>query len=240
MTLVQDPGRAAKPVLMSRFIRSGVRGRARSLALQFGLKKLNDAVPDDWKVPDSDIAVRAIAAADAVCPDFIIRHSYRTYCFGALLAARDGLKLDREIFFLAAILHDLGLSEKHADDAGSFEWVGAGLAHDFCLQNGQAEERAALVHDAIALHTSAGIANKCQPEIAMVHFGAGLDLFGMRLEEIPADVLAAILEKHSRDDFKACFGPCLQHQADTKPKSSIAGPMALGLSDMIQETLGNA
>lgn len=240
MTLVQDPGRAAKPVLVSRFMRSGLRGTSRSLAIRLGLKKLVDVVPDDWKIPDSDLATKAVATVEALCPDFIVRHSYRTYCFGALLAARDGLKLDRETFFLAAILHDLGLSETHADDPGSFEWVGARLAHRFCLDQGAAEARAELVHNAIALHTSAGIANKQVPEIAMVHFGAGLDLFGMKLDEVPPAALASILEAHPRDGFKACFPPCLQHQADTKPGSSIAGPMALGLSDMIQEKLGAA
>jgi len=238
MSLIPDPGRAAKPVLISRFVRSGMRGGIRSLALRLGLKRLDAVVPDDWKVPDSDLAKRAVLTVEALCPAFIVRHSYRTYCFGALLAARNGLKLDRETFFLAAILHDLGLSDQHRNDAGSFEWVGARLAYDFCLNNQQVEARAELVHNAIALHTSAGIANKHVPEIAMVHFGAGLDLFGMRLDEVPPASLEAILDAHPRGDFKDCFSPCLHHQADTKPDSSIAGPMALGLSDMIQETLG--
>ncbi len=240
MTLIPDPGRAAKPVLISRFVRSGIGGNLRSLALRLGLKRLEDIVPDDWKIPDSDLACRAVQTVEALCPGFIVRHSYRTYCFGAVLAARNGLKLDKETFFLAAMLHDLGLSEKHADDPGSFEWVGARLAHRFCLDQGEAEARAELVHNAIALHTSAGIAGKHVPEIAMLHFGAGLDLFGMKLDEVPPLSLASILEAHPRDGFKACFSPCLQHQADTKPDSNIAGAMALGLSDMIREKLDAA
>lgn len=63
----------------------------------------------------------------------LVAHSERTYCFGALLAACDGLKLDKELFYLGCILHDLGLSEAHKEDLGSLEWVGAGLGRTFCL-----------------------------------------------------------------------------------------------------------
>lgn len=237
MTLARDPGRAAKPVMISRFIWADIRGKARQAARFVGLRRLRDAVDDAWKAPDSELATRAITLANALCPEFMVHHSYRTYYFGALLAARNGLALDRETLFVSALLHDLGLSDKHADDPGSFEWVSARLAHAFCLENGQSEVNAALVHDAIALHTSAGIADTMQPEIAMVHFGAGMDLFGLRIEELPEKSLRHILETHPRHDFKTCFGPCLQHQADTKPDSQIAGPVSIGLIDMIRETL---
>ena len=68
----------------------------------------------------------------------------------------------------------------------------------------------------------------------------GLDLFGMQLDEGPPMAPASILEAHPRDGFKECFTHCMHHQANTKPEASIAGPMALGMSDMIQETLGAA
>jgi len=240
MTLAVDPGRSAKPFLILRFMRAGLRGARRDLALKLGLRRLHEVLPDQWQVPDSDLAQKAQRLAESLCPDFMVRHSHRTYCFGALLAARNGLTLDREVLFVSALLHDLGLSDQHKDDDGSFEWISARLAHDFCLENGQAEAYAALVHDAVALHTSAGIADTKQPEIAMVHFGAGMDLFGMRVKELPRVDLDRILDRHPRDGFKTCFGPCLQHQAAVKPRSQIAGPMAIGLEDMILDDLAAA
>ena len=119
---------------------------------------------------------------------------------------------------MAAMLHDLGLCDAHAADPGSFEWVGARLAHSFCCDNDQGEAMAATVHNAIALHTSVGIADRCAPEIALLHFGTGMDLFGMRLDEMPGDTLELVLADHPRGAFKAEFSPCLSHQAETKAR----------------------
>lgn len=239
MSLMEDPGRPSKPALIGRILRARSRTVRRKLGQRFGLRTLEDVLPEDWSVPDSEVARKAEKAARALCQDFVIEHSYRTYCFAAILATRDGLKIDREVVFIASILHDLGLSDPHKDDEGSFEWVGARLAHNFCKNEGLAEERAALVHNAIALHSSLGIADKSTPEIAMVHFGAGTDLFGMRIDDVPALDLSRLLEAHPRDSFKTCFSACLMHQAETKPNSHIAGPVALGIEGRIVADLGD-
>ena len=225
------------PILATRFIASEVRARVRAVAIRSGLTKLYEAVPADWDVPDSKFAQQAIDSARELCPEFMMRHCFRSYCFGAILAARNRLSLDRETFFVAAMLHDLALSDKHADDPGSFEWVGARLAHDFCVEREQEESRAATIHNAIALHTSLGIAHRYQPEIAMLHFGTAMDLFGMRLDEIPADLLHGVLSEYPRLAFKSEFSPCLAHQASAKPESHIAGAVGVGILDRMQEFL---
>ncbi len=209
----------------------------RRMSRALGFNKLHDALPDNWAVPDSSIATQAIEAAVALCPEFMIRHCFRSYCFGAILASRNQLSLDRETFFISAMLHDLGLSETHAEQTGSFEWVGARLAHQFCLDAEQTEARATIVHNAIALHTSLGLADRYQPEIAMLHFGTAMDLFGMRIEEVPAATLNEVLERYPRGDFKTEFSPCLGHQAEVKPESQIAGAVGIGILDRIQEQL---
>jgi hypothetical protein len=129
------------------------------------------------------------------------------------------------------------LSDTHADDPGSFEWVGARLAHAFCLDTGQTEVRAATVHNAIALHTSVGIVDRFQPEIALLHFGTGMDLFGTRLDEIDKETLELVLAEYPRGAFRAEFSPCLSHQARQKPDSQIAGAVGIGIADRIKEEL---
>lgn len=235
--LVSDPGRPSKLVLAHRFLSSEVRTGLRRLSRALGFHKLHDAVPEDWAIPDSKFAVQAIETANALCPEFMVRHCFRSYCFGAILAARNQLTLDRETFFVAAMLHDMGVTDTHADDPGSFEWVGAGLAHAFCLKAEQSEVRAATVHNAIALHTSLGLADRYQPEIAMLHFGTAMDLFGMRVDEMPRDTLELVLSDYSRGAFKAEFSQCLSHQAQSKPDSQIAGAVGIGILDRIQEQL---
>lgn len=236
--LAADPGRPSTAVLGARFMKSELQMLLNRLLRAAGLRKLHDALPQDWAIPDSQFAVQAIEHARALCPPYMIDHSFRAYSFGAILAARNKLKLDREVFFVAAMLHDLGLSDQHVNDPGSFEWVGARLAYDFVRKDQQANDEqsewvAATVHNAIALHTSVGIVGGEVPEIALLHYGTGMDLFGMRLDEIPADALHELLTRYPRTDFKATFGQCLQHQADTKPASQIAAAVGIGICDRI-------
>ena len=60
--------------------------------------------------PDSRIANDALAYAEETHVAPLLRHSWRTYYFGALIASHDGIEFDRELSFAAAILHDLGLT----------------------------------------------------------------------------------------------------------------------------------
>lgn len=237
MTLASDPGRTAKPKQISRYIMSSLRAGAFDLSLATGLKRLKDVTPDDWSAPDSQIANDARELAQALCSPVLVAHSERTYCFASILAARDGLKLDRELLYIACLLHDLGLSDLHKDEPGSFEWVSAREARKFCQTKGLSEAKADLVHDAVALHSSVGIANKREPEVAFVHFGAGLDLLGKRLEHIPTQDLSSVLERYSREGFKKEFSCCLHDQLKAKPKSHISGHVALGLPGLIVDRL---
>lgn len=102
-------------------------------------------------------------------------------------------------------MHDLGATEEYAESPGSFEYVGAKAAHQFCLKCNCDAKSSALVHDAIALHSAVGIVHKLDPEIALVHFGAGVDVIDIRLDEIPTAALRQILELYPRLDFKEAF-----------------------------------
>ena len=236
IVLATDPGRPSKLELGGRFARYELGAALQRLSRKLGFTKLHEAVPEDWAIPDSEWTRQAIEYANNLCPEFMLRHCFRSYCFGAILGARNNLKLDREIFFVSAMLHDLGLSDTHAQDPGSFEWVGAQLAHDYCINAEQSAQTAATVHNAIALHTAMGVAGNYQPEIALLHFGTAMDLFGMRLDEVPADILQTVLNDYPRNEFKAEFSPCLHHQAEQKPDSQIAGAGGIGILDRIQAT----
>lgn len=54
----------------------------------------------------------------------LYNHCMRTYAFGGALGDRYGFKYDRELFYLASILHDVGLTD-HACRKHSFEHEGA-------------------------------------------------------------------------------------------------------------------
>lgn len=234
MTLATDRGRDATPSLAWRFGCFGVKEGLRAARVRLGLLRLQDVTEPASRVPDSPLAKAAFELAAGLSSPLLLNHAIRTYHFGSILAARDGLRLDRELLYVASALHDLGLTPTYDTEPGSFEWVGAKRARAFGIEQGMDPQRADLLHDAIALHSSVGIANAREPEIAMVHYGAGVDLFGMRLDEIPRLDLQRLLEEWPRCAFKAHFPTLLERQVELKPDSHIAGAMGLGLASRVR------
>ncbi len=85
-------------------------------------------------------------------------------------------------------MHDLGLTDAFNGEQ-RYEVDGADAAKAFVCRHGLGEEKAEVIWDAIALHTSIGIATRKRPEIALVHLGASLDVFGMGLETLSPDLV---------------------------------------------------
>jgi hypothetical protein len=170
-------------------------------------------------IPDSAICRKATQLVTEVSPNFLCHHSMRTFFFGDLLGQRDGLKCDRELLYLGAALHDLGLTDRFGGEQ-RFEVDGADAAKAFVLKQGLSDEKAEIVWDAIALHTSIEIASRKQPEIALVHLGAGADVLGLRVADIPPETVEQVLDTYPRLGFKAAFTELLVSQIKRKPNTT--------------------
>jgi len=155
----------------------------------------------------------------SVGSDFAI--TVRTYVFGNLAVRTIGRSIiDEEIAFCGALLHDLGLVPAHAGE-NRFEVDGADAAREFCLKHQVAPERADRVWEAIALHTSAGIASRMATEIALVHLGAGLDFLGLGIDQVPPQSLEEILTSYPRLNFKSAFRDLLVEHCRRNPAAQI-------------------
>jgi HD superfamily phosphodiesterase len=132
----------------------------------------------------------------------IFNHSRRVYLFGALRGHALGLRFDRELLYVGAMFHDLGLTEKYRRTDQRFELDGADEARRFLLSHDIAEEPATQVWTGIALHTTPEIPLHMAPEIALVTRGVELDVLGIGYDTITDEQRAAITEAHPRPDFK--------------------------------------
>jgi hypothetical protein len=171
-------------------------------------------------IPDSEICKKATQLVKEVSPTSLCNHCIRTFLFGDLLGIRDGLKCDRELLYLGAIMHDLGLTERF-DSEQRFEVNGADAAQAFVLEHGLSDEKAEIVWDAIALHTSIGIAVRKQPEIALVHLGASADLIGMRISDITPETVEQIVDAYPRLGFNQQITQLMVSQVKRKPQTAI-------------------
>lgn len=180
---------------------------------------------NDISLPDSDICQKATRLVSEVSSKSLCNHCLRTFFFGDLLGRRDGLKYDRELLYLGAVLHDLGLTERF-DGEQRFEVDGADAARTFVIEHGLSEEKAEIVWDAIALHTSMGIASCKQPEIALVHFGAGADVAGLRLADIPPKTVEQVIDAYPRLGFNNAMTELLVSQVKRKPQTAMLNWLA--------------
>ena len=92
------------------------------------------------RFPDSVLAQKAVDLAFRVSPAVVWNHVLRTFVFGALVGKSQSLRYDEELFFLASVLHDLGLTAEFRG-AERFEVVGADAADAFLKDQGVNPER---------------------------------------------------------------------------------------------------
>src|SRR5271167_5091895 len=186
-------------------------------------------------LPDTELCKAAVDLLEASSPEFLCSHCLRTYVFGSLAIRGLGRSVvDEEAAFCAAILHDLGLVPAYRRE-NRFEVDGAEAARRFCLKHQVPRERADLVWKAIALHTSPGIATRLADEIALVHLGAGLELFGLGLNQVPTQLVEEVLQKYPRMDI---FGAPLQLFVAAFDRGGAPKISTDGFQDRIPKSVG--
>lgn len=206
----------------------------RRLGHALGLRRKIELSDADLAIPDNLLCAQTVELVRSASPPFLLHHAMRTYIFGCALARRDGLRYDRELFFLAAAMHDLGLTERY-DGPGPFELEGASHAYRFLLDQEVEASRAEVVHEAIALHARVGRAVGHSPEGILVQAGAGLDVLGLRAEDLARGSLSRATRAWPREDWKRQFSSLLRDQACRKPDCNIAGHVALGFLGRVRQ-----
>lgn len=168
----------------------------------------------DIKVPDSSIARQAEELARSVSNDVLFNHVMRCYWFGELFAQQEGKKVDSELMFLSAVLHDLGLTT-HAPGSHRFEIEGAGAARTFLLERGVAEDRAQKVWDNVALHT--WDMNQFRGDTSrLMQRGLAYDVSGVQDARLDPDDVTEVVRRYPRLNFKRAFNEMLNHELDCK------------------------
>jgi HD superfamily phosphodiesterase len=153
-------------------------------------------------IPDSRLARETTDLIRSVESDLLYNHSLRVFAFGALQGERQGLKYDPELLYVGAMFHDIGLVEGHRSAHDRFEVDGANAARDFLRSHGVEADRVRVVWDAIALHTTPGIPQHKEPEVALVTAGVELDVLGLGYDDITPEARDAVLAAYPRVDFK--------------------------------------
>jgi hypothetical protein len=154
-------------------------------------------------IPDTALAREVTTLIREAEDDLLFDHSRRVFLFGALQGQRRGLQPDLELLYVGAMFHDIGLTARYRRSNLRFEVDGANAARDFLLERGVDEVAARKVWLSIALHTTPGVPEFLEPEIALVTAGVETDVLGIDRDALSADSLDAVTAAHPRPDFKS-------------------------------------
>jgi hypothetical protein len=168
------------------------------------------------KVIDTPLVRDAIDLARSSSEPYIFNHVMRSWLFAVSIAEATKPSLNPELLAVAAILHDLGLTDRYFGTE-RFEVDGANAARTFLTEHGIPVQQTQLVWDAIALHTTHSIAVHKEPEVATTHSGIFMDVMGAGLDLIPEQRLQAILSDFPRLAMKKQFLECLCSVVRRKP-----------------------
>jgi len=117
-------------------------------------------------------------------------------------AAERKVKYDPELYYVCSAFHDLGLRPHYSSEDKRFEVDGANAARDFLKSHGIAGTSLQLAWDAIALHTSPGIAEYKEAEVAMLNYATALDVVGRGYGDLPQFKREEIVKVFPRMNLK--------------------------------------
>ncbi len=172
--------------------------------------------PARVRPPDSPLTRAAQDAAVRVLPATLLNHSYRTYRFATALGELDGLEVDTEVLFAAALLHDTGLVL--ADGRDDFTLTSARVARDVAEQVGLSTAATETLQTAITMHHSPRVPLAAGPVAYLMSAGAGVDVVGIRCWDLPPSTLAEAVRDHPREGFKTYFSRAWADEAARVPR----------------------
>jgi hypothetical protein len=173
------------------------------------------------QIPDSRLAKDAADILLEHGNDLLWNHSNRVFLFGAVNGKKAKQNYDLELLYVSALFHDLGLTKKYSSADLRFEVDGANAARSFLQQYQIPDETIQLVWDAIALHTTPGIAEHKQSEVALLFHGVGLDVMGDGFEQFPEDLREEIIKAFPRNNFKKEIIPAFYEGFKHKPETTF-------------------
>jgi hypothetical protein len=150
----------------------------------------------------------------------VVNHSHRTYAWGAALAAHDGRSYDREVAYVASLLHDLYWSNPTAlPYPHCFTLPAVDRAEALTAAAGWEKSRRRSAAESITLHLN--VLPPPGDEAYVVFVGARLDVVGYRYWDLHPETVRTVLDRHPRLDLKRESLTGFEAQAAANPGSRV-------------------
>jgi HD superfamily phosphodiesterase len=170
------------------------------------------------RLPQTEICKAALDLAWRALPEPILNHVIRTFLLARWLSEKEGSEWGErsklELLYVACICHDLGASDLY-NGSQRFEVEGADAAKAHLLSHGTTEELSHQVWIAIALHTTAGIAERIYPLSRLVRYAVMMDFSPATCQAMGAVQESADIERYlPRLNIERVLSDAIVHQAE--------------------------
>ncbi|WP_133907044.1 HD domain-containing protein [Actinophytocola oryzae] len=183
---------------------------------------------DDLTFPDSPACANAVEVATAFSSPALVNHSIRAYVWAAALGV--GFEFDRELLFVAALLHDVGLVDVFDSHTVPFENAGGSVAWVFAAGAGWPVDRRARLSEVIVRHMWAEVDPVEDPEGHLLSRATAIDITGHGVDDLPGEFRAEVLARYPRSTLVEEFLRCFADQAERKPDSAAGAAMRRDLA----------
>jgi hypothetical protein len=216
----ESTGGRLRPRDRIRLIGQGIRSQVAELpwrvAGRAGIspRRLASLDPGVVRIPDSRACKEAERICDAMRPEMLVNHSYRTFLWASILGDHHGLRYDEEALYVSALLHDLGLSEAETGPGAPtcFTLIGARMAMAAGEKGGWGLARRELAAEAITRHMNLYV-EKGSPEAFLMTAGTQLDVIGAGFFRVGPATRRTVLERYPRRDAKTRMAEIFKQQA---------------------------
>jgi hypothetical protein len=181
-------------------------------------------------LPDTKATAAALEVTTKYSSHALLHHSVRSYLWGHAYAAANGIDFDAELLGVAALLHDIGLTEMFDSHTVAFEDAGGQLSWVFGAGAGWSTARRDRVAEIIILHMRDMVSASEDPESHLLQVATSFDVSGRYAEFFPEHLRIEVLARYPRLNFGTEFLDLCTQQADRKPRSAAAELIQGGLA----------
>src|SRR3954462_735152 len=169
-------------------------------------------------LPDETPAIRAAReVVAAYSSPALVNHCERSYLWSAALGELTGVAYNRELLFVASMVHDLGLVLAFDNHLAPFEDAGGDVGWVFAAGAGWPQERRARVKEIVVRHMWHDVDPAFDAEGHLLCEGTGLDISGREPDRWPAAFGGEVVERFPRLELQAEFIAKSREQARRKP-----------------------
>jgi len=182
-------------------------------------------------LPDSPLAKGVHEYAKQQLSPEAYRHSMRVYYIGmaVLLShfkdAWPSLVADPTPYFLAALLHDIGTTDKNISATKlSFEYYGGFLAREYILQHNDGYTDADAIADSVAetiiRHQDVGKRGFLSANTQLIQIATLFDNMGGHQQLVSNETFKDIYQHFPRGAWSSCFAGVIHKECQLKPYAS--------------------